>query len=126
MLNKLANLTPKNQYNVGDQVWLKAKNLSLPYQTLKLAPRHHGPFTILQHVSPVAYRLELPPAWTIHDVFHTALLTPYHEMRQHRVNFTRPPPDLVDNLEEFKVEKILGHCYHGKTQRLQYLIKWKG
>jgi Chromo (CHRromatin Organisation MOdifier) domain len=125
-LNKLANLTPKDQYNVGDRVWVEAKNLSLPYQTLKLAPRRHGPFTILQRVSPVAYRLELPSAWTIHDVFHATLLTPYHETPQHGVNFARPPPDLVDNLEEYEVEEVLGHRYHGKSRRLQYLIKWKG
>ena len=74
----------------------------------------------------MAYRLELPPAWTIHDVFHATLLTPYHETHQHGVNFTRPPPDLMDNLEEFKVEEVLGHHYHGKKWRLQYLIKWKG
>ena len=60
-LNQLANLVPKDQYQINEKVWLDAKNLSLPYQTLKLAPRHYGPFTILQRVSPVAYRLELPP-----------------------------------------------------------------
>ena len=38
VLNKLVNLTPKDQYNIGNQVWLKAKNLSLPYRMLKLAP----------------------------------------------------------------------------------------
>ena len=78
-LNRIANLVPKDQYQINEKVWLEAKNLSLPYQTLKLAPRRHGPFTILQRVSPVAYKLELPPTWTIHDVFHASLLTPYHE-----------------------------------------------
>ena len=113
-LNRIANLVPKDQYQINEKVWLEAKNLSLPYQTLKLAPRCHGPFTILQRVSPVAYKLELPPTWTIHDVFHTSLLTPYHETSQHGTNFTRPPPDLVDNLEEFEVEEIINHCHFGK------------
>ena len=125
-LNRLADLVPKDQYQINEKVWLDAKNLSLPYQTLKLAPRRHGPFTILQRVSPVAYKLKLPPAWTVHDVFHASLLTPYHETSQHGDNFTRPPPDLVDNLEEFEVEEVVNHRYFGKKRRLQYLIKWKG
>ena len=108
-LNRLANLVPKDQYQVNEKVWLDAKKLSLPYQMLKLAPRRHGPFTILQRVSPMAYRLELPSTWTIHDIFHASLLTPYHETSQHGDNFTRPPPDLVDNLEEFKVEEVINH-----------------
>ena len=37
-LNRLANLVPKDQYQVKEKVWLDAKNLSLPYQMLKLAP----------------------------------------------------------------------------------------
>ena len=125
-LNRLADLVPKDQYQINEKVWLDAKNLSLPYQTLKLAPRRHGPFTILQRVSPVAYKLELPLTWTIHDVFHASLLTPYHETSQHGDNFTRPPPDLVDNLEEFEVEEVINHRHFGKKRRLQYLIKWKG
>ena len=37
-----------------------------------------------------------PPQWKIHDVFHIDLLTPYHETDVHGVNFTQPPPDLVN------------------------------
>src|SRR5438876_5414863 len=36
----------------------------------------------------------------------------------------RPPPDLIDDKEEYEVESILDHK-HGKRQR-QYLVKWKG
>ena len=62
----------------------------------------------------MAYKLELPPTWTIHDVFHASLLTPYRETSQHGDNFTRPPPDLVDNLEEFEVEEVINHRHFGK------------
>jgi hypothetical protein len=125
-LNKLANVVPPNQFNVNDRVWLEAKNLNLPYQTPKLAPKRHGPFLITERVSPVAYRLQLPPTWTIHDVFHAGLLTPYHETKEHGVNFTKPPPEIVDGNEEYEVEAVLNHRYHGRGRRLQYLIKWKG
>jgi hypothetical protein len=74
-LDRVADRTPESQFKKGDRVWLEAKNLALPYQTRKLAPRRHGPFVITKQVSPVAYQLGLPPTWTIHDVFHASLLT---------------------------------------------------
>jgi hypothetical protein len=51
-LNRVADLVPKDQYQIHEKVWLEAKNLALPYQTIKLAPQRHGPFTILERVSP--------------------------------------------------------------------------
>jgi transposase InsO family protein len=108
-LNRTAQSTPEAQYKLGDRVWLEAKHLALPYQTPKLAPKRHGPFTITKEVSPVAYQLDLPQTWTIHDVFHASLLTPYRETNAHGSNFTRPPPDLVDGNEEYEVEDVIGH-----------------
>ena len=125
-LNKLANTTPIDQFAIDDRVWLEAKNLKLPYQTPKLAPKRHGPFTITKRVSPVAYQLQLPPTWTIHDIFHAGLLTPYHKTIEHGVNFTKPPPEIVDRDEEYEVEAILNHRHYGRGRKLQYLIKWKG
>jgi len=64
--------------------------------------------------------------WSIHDVFHIDLLTPYHEMALHGPNYSRPPPDLVENQEEYEIEKILDSQRFGKRRKLQYLVKWKG
>jgi hypothetical protein len=50
----------KAQHTMGAQVWLKGKNLKLPYQATKLMPKRYGPFKIIKEVSPVAYQLELP------------------------------------------------------------------
>jgi hypothetical protein len=71
---------PEAQYTVGAQVWLEGKNLKLPYQLMKLAPKRYGPFKIIKEVSPVAYQLSLPVMWGIHDMFYASLLSPYHEM----------------------------------------------
>jgi len=60
----------KNIFEVGNQVWLDAKNLTLPYQSNKLAPKQQGPFRIKRIISPVAFQLDLPQSWRIHDVFH--------------------------------------------------------
>ena len=77
-------------------------------------------------MSPINYRLELPTQWSIHPVFHIDLLTPYRETIMHGANYQRPPPDLVDNAEEYEVEKILDSWLFGRRRRLQYLVKWKG
>ena len=47
-------------------------------------------------------------------------------MHEHRAQFQCPPPELIDNEEEYKVEQIINHQYHGKRCQLQYLIHWKG
>ena len=38
---------------------------------------------------------------------------------------TRPPPDLIDGNEEYKVEAILTHRTY-KNRQTRYLVKWKG
>ncbi len=101
--------TPPSQFKVNDQVWLDAKNLRLPYQTTKLAPKHYGPFRITKEISPVAYQLSLPISWTIHDVFHASLLLPYQENAVHGPNFSKPPPDLIRGTEEYEVEHLVNH-----------------
>jgi hypothetical protein len=81
---------------------------------------------INKQILPVAYQLQLPPTWTIHDVFHAGLLTPYCETKKHGANFTKPPLEIVDGEEEYEVEAIRDHRYHGQGRKLQYLVKWKG
>jgi hypothetical protein len=93
---------------------------------VKLAPKRHGPFKVVQVMSPVNYRLKLPTQWSIHNVFHTDLLTPYCETPTHGANYQRPPPDLVDGVEEYEVERVLDSCRYGCGHKLQYLIAWKG
>jgi hypothetical protein len=116
--------TPK--YKEGDQVWLEGKNLRINQPTAKLAPRRHGPFKIIQVMSAINYRLELPTQWSIHPVFHIDLLTPYQETIMHGPNFTQPTPELIDGEEEYSMEKILDSWHFGRRWRLQYLVKWEG
>ncbi len=127
-LNRVAN-NPKpleDQYQVGDYVWLEATHLRFLHHMSKLTPKRYGPFRISAVISPVAFRLELPVTWRIHNVFHATLLSPYHETPAHGTNFSRPPPDLVDGVEEQEVESILGYRLHGRTRKPQYLVAWKG
>src|SRR6201999_1309244 len=110
----------------GDKVWLEARNLKLPYGTPKLLPRRYGPFMVSEIVSPVAYRLTLPPHWNIHPVFHVSLLTPAHETTMNRTLYSKPPPDIIDGEPEYEVERILDERFSGKAWKHEYLILWKG
>jgi hypothetical protein len=102
-----------SQYKEGAQVWLEAINLKIKHQKTKLAPKQYGPFTVKREISPVAYQLWLPMSWGVHNMFHTSLLSPYHETSTHGPNFSQLPPDLIDGEEEYKVECIINHQQHG-------------
>jgi hypothetical protein len=111
-INRTTRQTPMPQFQVGQEVWLEAKNLQLPFQTPKLAPKRHGPFCIIKQISPVVYQLQLPDAWRIHNVFHASLLTAYHETPQHGPNYIKPPPKLIKGEHEYEVEAIVNHCLY--------------
>jgi hypothetical protein len=122
--NKMVKETRYKPFKEGNKVWLKGSHLKLPYATMKLAPRRYGPFKVVAKVSNVAYRIQLPTTWKIHDVFHVSLLTPYNETNVHGPNFLEPPPDLIEGEPKWEVEMILGDRIYKKKK--QYLIRWKG
>jgi hypothetical protein len=113
-------------FQTGDQVWLDGRNIKTFHPTAKLAPRRHGPFSIVRVLSPITYELCLPAQWKLHPVFHVDLLTPYRETEFHGTNYDKPPPDLIDGEEEYEVERIVASRRFGRGRKLQYLIKWKG
>ena len=120
------NGTVPSQYHIGDQVWLEGKDLKFPHQATKLNLKRYGPFRVIKEISPVAYQLQLPPSWNIHPVFHASLLLSYSETPSYGPSFSRLPPDLINNEEEYEVEQIKVHRTFGRSKHLQYLVKWKG
>ena len=110
----------------GEQVWLEGRNLKTHHPTTKLAPRRYGPFLVDRKLSPVTYRLTLPPSMKIHPVFHVDLLTRYRETEAHGPNYERPPPDIIDGEPEWEIEKIIKSRFYGKRRNLQFLVRWKG
>ena len=67
------------EFNVGDEVVLITKHIKnyCPHRLAKIKARWVGPFTITKKASPVAYRVDLPPGWHIHPVFHVDKLKKY-------------------------------------------------
>jgi hypothetical protein len=94
-------------FEKGDQVWLEGTNLHLSHPKVKLGPKLYGPFIVTDVISPVVFRLALLDHWTIHNVFHRSLLSPYHETIEHGANFVQPPPELIEGEEEYEVDRIM-------------------
>jgi hypothetical protein len=89
----------------ADQVWLEGRNLNIS-RMCKLLPKWYGPFKITKKIGPVAYQLDLPPSMRIHNMFHVDLLMPYKETEAYGPTYTRPPPDLINDKEEYEIESI--------------------
>ena len=108
-------------------VWLSTKNISLKAPgAKKLLPRWIGPFPVLQRVGEVAYKLELPPNYRIHPVFHVSLLKPYVANGPY---VPKPPAFLDDDGNPYwSVDSILQHRERKQGSKIhrEYLVCWEG
>uniref|UniRef100_A0A803SPZ4 Gypsy retrotransposon integrase-like protein 1 n=1 Tax=Anolis carolinensis TaxID=28377 RepID=A0A803SPZ4_ANOCA len=114
---------PGPEIKVGDRVWLSTRFLPSHRPCRKLDARFIGPYTVVAHLNPVTFKLQLPRSMRIHPVFHRSLLLPADGVRPD-VYQLPPAPTLVDGEEEFEVQDILDSRIH--RRRLQYLIDWVG
>ena len=115
-------------FEKGDDVLLSTKHITLKHPgTHKLLLRWIGPFTILDRVGQLAYRLKLPESMSrIHPVFHVSKLKPYKASGR-----VQPPPVPIE-IEgelEYEVERILDKRTVKRSRRtdsVEYLVKWLG
>jgi hypothetical protein len=77
----------------------------------------------VKQVSPVAYKIKLPPSMKIHDVFHIDLLIPFTEMQAYGETHLHLPPELIDGEEEYEVEEILNDCINKWKRTKQYFVR---
>ena len=98
---------PIPSFSIGQLVYLDGWNLKKQTPSKKLSAKWEGPFKILQQTSPVNYRLELPRTWNIHPVFHVDLLAPHNFTEAYGLAYPRPPPDIIDDEEEYEVKEII-------------------
>ena len=119
--------TPEKMFKVGDHVYLDAADLRILRPSRKLSDRQLGPFKITKIISPINYQLQLPRTWKLlTNMFHVSKLKESLEDKNlHGPAQDPPPPEIINNQEEYEVETILDSRVSGR-QGLQYLVKWKG
>lgn len=119
-----------HKYKVGDKILLRATNITIPADSVrpadKLRPQFLGPFTLLEQHSPVTFRVELPPFYKIHDVFHVDTFRPYLQSPESLGTRVAAPPDttLIDGEEEYEVDEILKYRFYRRQH--QFLVSFKG
>ena len=112
-------------FHVGDKVLLSTRHIRVDqHLPSKLRRRFIGPYKVTERISSVAYRLELPPTWKIHYVFHVANLKRFRKSEEFNREDVPPPPIIVEGEEEYEVDSILRH--KGQGARRLYLVVWKG
>ena len=118
-------------FTVGQMVLLSTKQIRIKDPgARKLWPKYVGPFSVAERIGAVAYRLELPANWKLHNVFHVSRLRPYRSDGSYQ-----PPPPVINQQIEgedpaYEVEAILdtrlNRTKAGKLLRKEYLVRWKG
>jgi Chromo (CHRromatin Organisation MOdifier) domain len=110
-------------YKVGDKVLLDLRDYQKSGR--KLAAKYYGPFTIIEKLSPVTFKVEWPERLVrMHPVFHASKLVPYSESKIPGQIPTHAPPELIDGHEEWEIEEIL--VSRRRYRKLEYLVHWKG
>jgi hypothetical protein len=120
--------SPAPAYQIGDKVWLNARNIRTERASKKLDWKNVGPYKVIAKVSSHAYKLELPDSMKIHPVFHVSLLRPAaHESDYLPGQLEEPPePVVVDGELEYFVESIEDMRFNRRSRKWEYLVKWTG
>lgn len=117
------------QFQVGEQVLLTLQPytqqsvVSRPFP--KLAFKYFGPFTVLEKIGMVAYKLKLPDGSLVHPVFHVSQLKPFTP------NYTpvfKELPNVIDmGARQLQPEAILDRRLVKKGGQAvpQVLVKWE-
>jgi len=119
---------PEVAFDVG--AWVLLRLLHHPTHALatpsrgKLRPRYAGPFQIVERIGPVAYRLQLPAAARLHNVFHVGLLKPYRSPGGDPPAAPAAMPPVQDGCLLPAPERVL--CAQLRRGDWMLLVKWQG
>ncbi|QRW26437.1 Retrotransposable element Tf2 protein [Rhizoctonia solani] len=111
------------EFEVGEEVWLDAKNIKLKTLSPKLTEQHLGLFKVTEKISDWAYCLELPPTMRVHNVFYVGLLSKVKQDNNWAFK-NCPPPVTVDGEEEYKVKGITDTVE--QNSEWFFRVRWKG
>ena len=108
-----------SQLKVGDLVLLSTEHYNLQLPSQKLAPKWLGPLRVLEVQGPNTVRVEIPPRLArLTPLQNVENLKPYHSCPEEvGPSHQAPPPELVNDEEEFEVENIIAHRLVGPKQQ---------
>ena len=115
----------EKSFNIGNRVYLAAKNITTRRLSDKLNLKFIGPFRILEPIGSRTYRQELPTDFKdIHPVFHVSLLR-----KCCRDLVTKRLKALHDNNNKdlsTQIPETILDSHYDFQGCLQYLFKWTG
>ena len=123
--------SPPPRYQVGDLVFVNAKNIKTKRPSKKLDWKNLGPFRISKIISSHNYLLELPSNLkSIHPVFHTCLLRPEPNNPIPGQTNSPNPPIEIDNAGQdlYEIDAILGSQRvrnHGFEYKIKYTVLYE-
>ena len=116
---------PATELRLGDKAYVQKRGARKDQPSASLNDKYWGPFPVKRKVGQSSYELELPLQTQIHPVFNSNVLKraatdpfPGHQLQN------KPPPNIIEGQEEYKVEAILDKKV--KRNRVQHRVKWKG
>jgi len=117
---------------VGDEVLLSTKHVNLQLLkggTPELYPKYTGPLKVIEVISPVAYKLKLPPTMKCHNVPYISLLKPADFSSNEFLCIENNQAYFSSSVDLYSVDFIVGHnprtakrCARAK----RFQIRWAG
>ncbi|KAL0406140.1 UNVERIFIED_CONTAM: Transposon Tf2-11 polyprotein [Sesamum latifolium] len=117
------------EFGAGDLVMVKVPDPRLSKSSRGRDPRlmqkYVGPLPIMKSIGTVAYRIELPSWWKIHNVFHVSQLKKYLADREDARNQPSRPQLELTKMKEKVAEAILNQrvTRNAKREHTEYLVK---
>ena len=122
-------------FKVGNKAFIKLyKEYNIPSTTLlkkKLSQQYVGPFTVIEKVGRLAYRLDIPAHWRVHLIFSVAQLKASPKETD---LYQRPRPDHPDTvfvkgdtntIKSYEIDRLLNKriIKKGHGVSIQYFAK---
>ena len=102
-----------DEFQVGDEVWLNAKDLTTERPSKKLDYKRLGPFPITRKISDLAYELKLPASFKIHPVISASRLE-----KAKPDEWNRPRPRVTLKVRDPQTGNFINQTRVAKTFKL--------